>query len=201
MKKILLFFITLFALQFSYGQVAFGLKGGMNLASIKNEGPANGKSRIGFNAGALLQLRLQDKFLLQPELLYSVKGYRTASTQFIEEATVSLNYINVPVLLGFQPAKNLSLLLGPEFGFLSSARSKVGGNNTDVSRIYGDFDIGVDLGVACHFNKKMGLDLRYNYGLKNLVNVAYTDPNGNIIDVGNTGANRVLQFGLYYLIP
>ncbi|MGN6400139.1 MAG: porin family protein [Flavisolibacter sp.] len=201
MKKILLFLITSFALQFGYGQVAFGLKGGINLASIKNEGPGYGKSRIGFNAGALLQLRLQDKILLRPELLYSVKGYRTASTQFLEEATVSLNYINVPVLVGFQPARNLSLLLGPEFGFLNSARSKVGNNTTDVSRIYNDFDIGADLGVAYHFNKNMGLELRYNYGLTNLVNVVYTDPNGNIIEVGNTGANRVLQLGLYFLIP
>ena len=200
MKKLLFSIPAILLFNISFAQVHFGFKGGLNLANVKNEGHDNNKARPGFHAGGLLQFDLQNKFFLRSELLYSVKGYRAPSTQFSGEATVSLNYVNVVVLAGYQPADKLSVFIGPEFGFLTAAKSKIDGRKFDISHSYRDFDIGIDLGAAYQLNKYFGIDLRYNYGFKDLMNVIFTDQFGNVTGEGKAGANRVLQLGLLVLI-
>ena len=192
--------MTLFVLNISFGQVQFGLKAGLNVANIKDESPNNSQSRIGYHFGGLLQWKLADKLLLRPELLYSVKGYRSPSIQFEGTATTSLNYVNLPILFGFRPVQNLLVLAGPELGYLTSAKSKLNRTSRDVSNIYREFDIGADLGLAYEATRNIGIELRYNYGFKGLVNVVYADQNGNITGQGKTGANRVFQIGVCYLL-
>lgn len=200
MRSLFLTLSTLLILSTSFGQVQFGLKAGLNLASIKDVGLDNSKARIGYNAGGMLQWKFAEKFLLRPELLYSVKGYRSPASQTNDEATASLSYVNLPILFGFRPTQNLSLLLGPELGFLTSAKSNFGGTSHDISSTYREFDIGIDLGLAYYVSKGFGVDLRYCYGFKGLVNVVYTDQYGNVTSQGKTGANRVFQLGIYYVL-
>ena len=133
-------------------------------------------------------------------MLYSVKGYRSPATQFSGEATVSLNYITLPILAGYHATDDLSVFIGPEFGFLTSAKSKIDGSKLDISKNYRGFDIGVDIGAAYQLSKSVGVDLRYNYGFKDLMNVIFTDQFGNVTGEGKAGANRVLQVGVFVLV-
>ena len=199
MKRILLSFFTFLIFSGSYAQVHVGLKAGLNLANVRNEGQVNNKARIGFYAGGVLQSALADNLFVQPELLYSVKGYRALATASTGEALVSLNYIALPVLLNYQPTEKLSLLAGPEVGFLSSAKSRLEGYTYNVSNSYRKIDLGMDLGLSYKLTNSIGADLRYNYGIKDLMHIVYTDQNGNINGQGKAGANQVLQLGLYYL--
>jgi len=200
MKKLLFSISAILIFNLSFAQVHFGFRGGLNLANVKNESRDNNKARLGFHAGGLLQFDLQNKFFLKSELLYSVKGYRSPSTQSSGEATVSLNYVNLVILAGYQPADKLSVFIGPEFGFLTSAKSKIDDVKLDISKHYRDFDIGIDLGGAYQLNKYLGIDLRYNYGFKGLMNVIFTDRFGNVTGEGKAGANRMLQLGVFVLI-
>lgn len=201
MKRTFFFALLSFVfMKYSYAQVQAGLKAGLNLANVYIEGDEDSRARAAFHAGGLLNIGLPNKLFLQPELLYSVKGKRTLATAANNEARLSLNYIAVPLLLGYRYTQSFSVALGPEFGFLTSATSRFNGINNDVSAFYRKFDAGIDLSLAYSFAKEAGLDLRYNYGFKDLINGVFTDAYGNVVGQGRIGANRVLQVGLYYFV-
>jgi opacity protein-like surface antigen len=195
MKRIFLFTLLIFAFCFSNAQIRYGAEAGLNLANVQNDG-VDHKARTGYRLGGFVQVPLTDNWVLRPALQYSLKGFRQPATQFNGEATVSLHYLTLPLLLGYQPTKDLTILLGPEAGVLASATAKSDAGNNDLSNIYRKFDLGVDLGLNYLLSKRIGLDLRYNYGFKDLFHVIYTDTNGNITGQGKAGANRVLQIGL-----
>jgi hypothetical protein len=192
MRKAFVILAALFLINSSYGQVRFGLKAGGNLANI--DGFDKTKMKLGLSAGPALQVKLANVFFLQTELLYSIKGTRSDSMQS-SDAKLNLNYINLPILIGYRAAPNFSIKLGPEIGHLLSAESEVHGNTTDITDLYQSFDFGADLGLAYTF-KKIALDLRYNYGFKDLLDRA----NGSGTSGGEDVANRVLQFSLTYFI-
>ena len=199
MRKIILF-AAFFSFNFSFAQIQFGLKGGVNVATVRYINPDNSKARIGWNAGVLAELPVQDNLLIRPELLYSSKGFAFIARGTSNEGIVKLNYITIPVLGGYRPNPKSEILIGPEFGFLRKAVSKSAGFTEDMSNSYRHFDVGFDLGFAYNFSKVIGAEVRYNYGFKDLENVVYLNDNGDISGQGKNGANSVLQFGLYYLL-
>lgn len=198
MKRIVCLALLLILIKAPHAQVQAGLKAGLNLANVYVEGDEDSRARAALHAGALLNIALPNKLFLQPELLYSVKGRRTLATAANNEAKLSLAYITVPLLVGYRYTKNFAIALGPEFGFLTGANSKFNGINNDVSAFYRKFDAGLDLALAYSFTKDLGLDVRYNYGFKDLINGVFTDAYGNVVGQGRIGANRVLQVGLCY---
>lgn len=199
MKKYLLIALACFFSVASKAQIQFGLKGGVNLATVRYISTDNSKARAGWNAGLLSEIPIQDNLLIRPELLYSSKGFGFSARGTSSAGTVKLNYIAVPVLFGYRPNSKSELLLGPEFGFLTKAVSKSSGFNTDLTNTFRHFDVGFDLGVAYNITKEFGVEARYNYGFKDLVNVVYMNENGDISGQGKNGANSVLQFGIYYI--
>ncbi|HWI92101.1 MAG TPA: porin family protein [Flavisolibacter sp.] len=197
MKKTALILTMLFFINYCFAQVRIGLKAGVN---ANNAADVDGsKIKWGINAGPVLQINFAKTFFVQPELLYSLKGYQspTSAPNFSDPATISLNYINLPVLFGLKTGQNLSIKLGPEIGRLLSAKSDV--NNRDLSSRFDDFDFGADLALAFSI-KKLAVDVRYNYGLKDLQHDMQYDRNGAPIGIGDFGANRVLQFSLCYFL-
>jgi hypothetical protein len=201
MRKKLLLALSLLLSMASFAQVQFGVKGGLSLANVAGIGSDNNQARLGFYAGGLVRIALEQNLYLQPELLYALKGYRVPATQYTAEATAGFSYVNMPVLFGYKPGRNLMVLFGPEAGLMTTAKSKSSGIETDLYAFYRHFDLGLDLGFAYSIKKGLGLELRYNFGFSDLANVVYTDTNGNIIAQAKAGANRVLQAGIYYLIP
>jgi hypothetical protein len=193
MRKVFLFAIALIIINSSYAQVRFGLKAGGNLANV--DGFDKSKMKLGLSAGPALQIKLANVFFLQPELLYSIKGSQSDSLQN-SDAKLDLNYITLPILVGYRLAPNFSIKLGPEIGRLLSAKSDVNGTTKDVTDFYQSFDFGADLGLAYTF-KKLALDLRYNYGFKDLLD--RTNQTGTAGGDENV-SNRVLQFSLTYFI-
>jgi hypothetical protein len=193
MRKVFLFAIALIIINSSYAQVRFGLKAGGNLANV--DGFDKSKMKLGLSAGPALQIKLANVFFLQSELLYSIKGSQSDSLQN-SDAKLDLNYITLPILVGYRLAPNFSIKLGPEIGRLLSAKSDVNGTTKDVTDFYQSFDFGADLGLAYTF-KKLALDLRYNYGFKDLLD--RTNQTGTAGGDENV-SNRVLQFSLTYFI-
>lgn len=199
MKKKLLLPACFFCLNFCFSQTWFGLKGGVNLATVRYINADNSKARVGWNAGALAEIPVKDNILIRPELLYSSKGFGFNAMGTASKGIVKLNYITVPVLFGYRPTAKSELLAGPEFGFLRKAVTKSSGITDDMTNFYRHFDVGFDLGLGYNFSKVLGAEIRYNYGFKDLVNVVYLNDSGDITGQGKNGANSVLQIGLYYL--
>lgn len=199
MKKI---FITTFLITFSliqsFGQISFGVKAGLNVSNVKNVGSADNKARPGFYGGLLTEIKIGKKVIVRPEVLYSIKGNKFPATAFNGGGTLSLNYISIPLLGGFRPTDKFTILLGPEFNFLTTANSKFDGSNHDGTKIYRKFDFAIDLGATYSIINGLGVELRYSYGFEDLVDVTYTDQNGNDIGTGRIGSNRVFQLGVFY---
>lgn len=198
MKKMLLSLLTLLLIHNSYAQVQWGVKGGLQVADLKFKVPDNNKTRAGIYAGGLLQFGLSDKIVLQPELLYAVKGYRFDATAFHGKGVVSFNYITLPLMAGYRATGRLTVMAGPEAGYLISARSKFDKKTVDISNNYENLDLGINLGLAYQLNVNLGIDLRYSHGVKPLMHFNYTDANGQVIGSGKGYHNRGMQLGLFF---
>ena len=80
MKKITLTLLGLVAFSTSalaQQEVKFGPKAGVNFSSV-NGNDADGKeSLLGFHLGVFAEIKFNDKFAIQPEVLYSSQGYKS----------------------------------------------------------------------------------------------------------------------------
>lgn len=98
-----------------------GLKAGANLLKIDDISFSE-KFQFGYNLGAFTEINFSKKFGIQPELLWSQGNYKTAENieQIIPgskaDVNVTLNYLQIPLLVSYRPAKFLALQAGPQFG-------------------------------------------------------------------------------------
>ncbi len=178
MKKIILTVAAVFAFGFVNAQdVKFGVKGGVNLANFG--GDAEGTdAKIGFNVGGFAEIKVSDKFAIQPELLYSVQGAKSSESGsgYSYEYKENLSYINIPVMAKYYVADKFSLEAGPQVGFLISAKSKYdvtsGGVNAtgteDSKDDYNTLDLGANFGAGYDFTENVSVGVRYNLGLSNI---------------------------------
>lgn len=104
-------------------EISIGIKGGLNLSNVyDSEGDdfvAN--SKVGFVLGGFVSIPLGQYFGLQPEVLFSQKGFKSSGT-FLGSSykmTRTSNYIDVPLLIAFKPVESVSILFGPQFSYLS----------------------------------------------------------------------------------
>lgn len=203
MKKIILTALAIFTFGFANAQDAkFGLKGGLNLATITGDTEGlNFKSKAGFNGGAFVAFKLTDKIGIQPEVLYSMQGSKIdnfsfdfGGTIYQADATINLEYINVPVMVKYYAAEKFNVEFGPQIGFLIAAKTvaEVNGNEgeEDVKDSFESIDFGLNIGAGYDFTKNISAGVRYNIGLSN---IAKTEPGDD-----SKISNNVFSIGLGY---
>lgn len=156
---------------------SFGIKGGVNFATVSGDDFDSPDSRTSFHVGLLAEFPLTEMFSLQAEALYSGQGFESDldGEIFGGEGKVEyqLDYINVPVLAKVYILDGLSIEAGPQFGFKvneeidANANADDGDLNLDEAE---DFDFGVAAGVT--FETPMGLFAtgRYTQGFTDIVN-------------------------------
>jgi hypothetical protein len=169
MKKITLLLVAVFTVGFVNAQdkedMSFGVKGGLNVSSITNsdQDGVNSKSLIGFHVGFFGEFMISDKFAIQPELLYSAQGVKLEFAG--DNGDLKLDYINIPVMAKYYVADAFSLELGPQIGFLVSAKAKSGGVSEDIKDQVKSTDVSLGFGGTYYFAEKFMLGARYNLGL------------------------------------
>jgi|SRR5687768_2546795 len=187
MKKGLLLFVCAIALaSMTQAQVRFGLKAGVNLASLSgdNDGLA---MKIGFNAGAVAKITVSEAFSVQPELVFSAQGAKADEG----DGKLNLNYINLPILAQYNTG-GFVIEAGPQFGFLMSAKQKVGDASVDVKDMLKGLDLGLAFGVGYVTSSGFGVNARYNLGFSNILDTE-DDEEGKL-------KNSVIQIGVSYLL-
>ena len=202
--------------------IRFGLRAGANYSNlsgnIKNEDTYNNK--VGFLGGVMLNVPLlaEDLLSIQPEILYSQKGFENKPTEFSSvlgkqkrEGNVNYNYIDVPLLLKFK-ALGFVAEAGPQYSYLLSSNNETKTTTTptvgsptvsetkdknDVSGLNRN-ELGYLAGVGYEATNGLSLNLRYTGAFSDFVksdNSTYF--NGDL----KNARHSAFQLSLGYLIP
>jgi opacity protein-like surface antigen len=204
--------ILLFILLSTFGcvkaQTQFGIKAGVNYVNNVAVNAPDGinddtKYRPGYHAGIFGRLEYSNKLSLRSELLFSNKGYKfdgEANAQPSGDGSMHLNYINLPLLVGYEIVDKLTFMLGPELGYLLSAKSKFESETIDVKNIWdNDFDFGLSAGANYSISEKFAVEIRYSHGLSSVIkDITITDESG--LPTGETVKflNRTFQLSAAY---
>lgn len=165
-----------------------GFKVGLNSYNINRNSGSSYDSKLGLNIGMFGHIHLDKQLAFQPEIVYSSQG---AKYTFLgTETTINLDYINVPLLFQYMFDNGFRLEVGPQIGFLASAKSKTNNSTTDIKSDIKAIDFSLGLGVGYVDTKSgFGVDARYNLGLSNINENSSTK-----------ATNAGFQFGIFYLL-
>ena len=177
----------------------FGIKGGMNISSISDDGYDDTKSKVGYYGGVFVNIPASEFFSIQPEVIYNNLGSEVKGTVLGNSYSqkLNLNYITVPVMFQYKATPQFYLEAGPEFGFLVSADSKTTWNNsTSTAELdkdnFNNFNMGVGLGAGFDITKNIGINARYVAGFSDVTKPS-SDPSTNAKNKNNT-----FQIGLNF---
>ena len=216
MKKLMIVaaaMLVMFAATASAQELSGGVKGGMNLASISNMDQEFGrdtdiKMLPGFYVGAFVEYKLNDRFGISPEFVYSMQGVKAEASgrdewdgvDYKYEGKMSLNYLNIPVLAKIYVAESFSIDVGPQFGFLLSAKEKDKATyagqtheaDEDIKKFCNTFDMALGIGATYNIGKFM-IQGRYNIGITDVAKFEDEKPSSH-----KALRNNVFQFGVAY---
>jgi outer membrane immunogenic protein len=204
MRKLILSVALLATMTVSQAQeksetVKFGAKAGLNLssASVKNSIDSDINVLTGFYLGGFVSIPVASKFTFQPELLYSMQGYKEYLNDRgnIFDAKVELNYISVPMVFQYNFVDKFYAEVGPQLDVLMSAKASqtstyVSSNTTktrddiDVKEFYKSFVVGVDLGVGYHITDNVFANVRYHLGVSNSLDSEETKVKQRVLQIG-----------------
>ena len=112
----------------SSDQIHIGLKVGGNYSNIyDSQGEKyNADGKIGFATGAFVSIPIGMYLGIQPEILFSQKGFTATSSVLGADVklTRTTNYIDVPVFLAIKPSEMITLLVGPQYSYLMKQNDK-----------------------------------------------------------------------------
>lgn len=202
MKKMFLVAAATIAATVSFSQVRFGVQaiGNAGNVSVKYEDAGNLKksARIGFGAGVVAEIPLQNNFSLRPSLNFLQKKAEIEFPADEESGktstmTSSLNYLELPVNLVYSiPVNNMSVYFsaGPSLGYGISGKMKYKGwqvseephevtpveESTDAFKKEDKggaglkrFDLSANVNAGIQLNNGLYVNAGYLAGLSNLV--------------------------------
>ena len=154
-------------------QFHLGVKGGANITKVQGKSFKD-EFRYGYALGGFMEVRMGNKFVLQPEVLFNhysttldsnfkniYQGVFNASAQ----SKVKLNYLSIPILLNYKLIGSfLSLQAGPQFSVLMN-------NDKTLLQNGGEAFKNAEFAMLGGVQMKIGairVNGRYQVGLNNL---------------------------------
>lgn len=178
------------------GDWSFMPKAGLNLATMTNDDDA--KIRPALTIGGEFGYVASPKVALSFGAMYSQQGCK-GNVQGID-ATIKMDYINVPIIAACRVTDNLSVKVGLQPGFMINDKVKISANGASaevglkesyeaagMDVTINMFDLSIPIGISYDFNN-VQLDFRYNAGLTNALS----------IPGGEGTKNSVFQFTIGY---
>ena len=148
-----------------------------------------------FHAGiAIKDLKLSDKIGFQPEVLYSMQGFKVASI-----GNVGIHYLSVPLLITFPVAEGLELQVGPQVSYMVNSRVGVVNDLFSITYkgLFHNFDAGAVAGVEYKVSDNISLGGRYYLGMTDVNKDFSFGNNKNLSDyfqMRNTGVQAYVSF-------
>jgi len=154
-----------------------GIKAGGDLMKIGGRS-FDQKHYPGFVAGVYGQLNFTSKWSLQPELLWNQTVARTTPDfnqiyRGVSDQLVILNYVALPVLVVYKPVPELSVMLGPQYGYLVQQTQDLLPQELGTNA-FSKSDLSIVFGGQLNVGKFI-FGIRYSAGLNN-ISFRTTDP-------------------------
>lgn len=150
----------------------FGVKAGANLEKISGV-PFKEGYNLGYYGGAFTEIRMGDKWFLQPEVQFGQTelAYSEEFKDIYENIldinslkALKLKRLSIPVSLNYKIANILSLTAGPQFSVIIDNGNSFWEN---AGKAFSDGDIGLMTGANIHVGK-LRLNGRYIWGMKDM---------------------------------
>jgi len=199
MKNAFLFFAVIFTLHLHGQGFVFGVKAGLTNTQIIGSDFKNFEvpsSSNGFLIGTFARVSLVS-FYIQPEICFRNLNFNVNSSGGTSpsSATTKLNYIDVPVMFGKKILKIFNVSAGPNFQFLVNQDLSSSNANLLEKGNYNDFVVGAQLGAGVEI-WKLCFDIRYDFSINSIGNVASVVNNSQNVDFSSRAA--MLQFTVGY---
>jgi opacity protein-like surface antigen len=212
MKKILMFsLVALLGINATtQAQLSISGQAGLNYATLVTDEPDASDlidSKLGFYIGANATKDINDNLYIGAGLNYSTKGYSSSVTVDVPgflkvdtEGSSSLNYLEIPINIGYRVGDLITIQAGPYLGLLMGVSNKsksttldyttntttmAEDSNTDATG-WSKSDFGLNIGAGLNVSESLSIRLNYGLGLADLnddSNVTYTYTN-NVLSVG-----------------
>ncbi|MCB0495641.1 MAG: PorT family protein [Cyclobacteriaceae bacterium] len=136
-----------------HAQNRFSVHGGLNYSSVSSTNSINPDGKLGFNTGISYKHYVGDLgWSIKPGIAFSQEGYKNQR----------LDYLNIPLLVGFDFTTSFSLSIGGQYGFL------LGGTNQAREVIYHS-NYAFLLTFEFFPTERFVTGLRFSNGLKNII--------------------------------
>ena len=161
-------------------QFHIGAKAGANIIKIDGRSFED-EFRYGYHLGGFMEIRLSNKFVLQPEVLFNqysttldsnFKNIYQGVINSSSQSKVKLGYLSIPILLNYKLIGSfLSLQAGPQFSVLMSKNKTLLQNGAEAFK-NGDFSMlgGVQVKLGA-----IRVNGRYVVGLSNINDIDNQD--------------------------
>lgn len=148
----------------------FGIDPGLAISrgSYKPSSGLDQRVYAGFDGGLLFEIGVTPRFMIQPEVNYSLVGVELNNGD--KEATIKLRYFDLPVLAKVGLSQKFNLFAGPQIGFLTWAKRDSSFTNEliDLKQDFKNQDFGFVFGGEYKFTPHLFLGTRYYLGLANI---------------------------------
>ena len=117
----------------------FGVKLGLNYSNVYDAQGDNfvADAKFGVALGGFVSIPIGSFIGVQPELLYSQKGYKSSGT-FLGTSysmTRTTDFLDIPIYFVVKPVENISLLFGPQYSYLLKRTDDFTGGSLTASDI------------------------------------------------------------------
>jgi hypothetical protein len=148
-----------------------------------------------FHAGIVIKdIKLTDKIGLQPELLYSMQGFKVAGV-----GNVGIHYLSVPLLVTFPVTNGLELQVGPQVSYMVNSRVGVVSDLFSITYngLFHNIDAGAVAGMEYKASENVSIGGRYYLGMTDVNKDFSLGNNKNFSDyfqMRNTGFQAYVSF-------
>ncbi len=168
----------------SYSQIDIGVKGGLNLNFSKEAKTfgdfnisSNSENDLSFHLGFIAEFEIQKLGIaLRPEILYTTNNYDYTGLIDRDSQRLTVQKIDVPILIGIDIKGPFRLLIGPSLQFVIDSDFDI----KEFQEVDDDtFSLNAQIGLGLKFDK-FDVDIRWERGLSNIESNFVTD----IVNVG-----------------
>lgn len=180
-------------------EARIGLKGGLSIATLVRTGDNSFQSSplYGFNGGVVLQLPLGRVIAIQPEILFSQKGYHATGSGLVSDYDYRryLNCLDVPLLLRINASNVLGIVVGPQYSWLMNTHTSFKSGGSSYQETVKNEDGSLTKNT---FGGVLGLDvnLDHNFFLYGRYTIDFKNNNGDGTSSTPAYKNQVFQAGI-----